>query len=156
MSDRAEWITYLDHVLGVVHRPRHYLLPRRLAVRSELGAVRHGERRELDGEHVAGVPEILARGRDALANVRPAAVRQVRLRVGKEARVPESEQDTRREVGLPVGLGGDSLVHEREEVRGLVLNLDVYVKLDVTVLGLSPRLDVVTKTHIVSVPSSAG
>lgn len=127
-------------MLGVVHCPRHHLLPRRLAVFPEFGAIRHSERRELNGEHVAGVPEILPRDCDALANVRPAAVRQVRLRVGKETRVPEAQKDARREGGLPVGLGGNRLVHKRKKVRGLVLNLDVNVKFDVTVLWLEPGI----------------
>ena len=60
----------------------------------------------------------------------------MRLRVREEAGVPEPEQYARREGGLPVRLCGDDLVHEREEVGGLVLDLDVDVELDVAVLGL--------------------
>ena len=53
--------------------------------------------------------------------------------------MPKSEQDARREGGLPLRLGRDGVMHEREEVCGLVLDLNVYVKLDVTILGLSLR-----------------
>ena len=123
-------------MLRVVHGPRHNTLTRRLAVLPELCAIRHCECRELDREHVTAVPEILARDGDALADVRAAAVWEVRLRVRQEAGMPESEQDTRGEDGLPVRLCGDDLVHEGEEVGGLVLDLHVDIELDVLVLGL--------------------
>lgn len=50
--------------------------------------------------------------------------------------MPESEDDTRGELRLPVRLGGEDGVHESEETGGVVIGLDVNVEHDVFVLGL--------------------
>ena len=50
--------------------------------------------------------------------------------------MPEAQQDPRREVRLPVRLGGDDLVHEREQVQRLAGHLHVDVERDVPVFWL--------------------
>ena len=59
--------------------------------------------------------------------------------MSEEGRVPESEDDTRGELRLPVRLGGEDGVHEGEETGGVVIGLDVNVEHDVFVLGLKER-----------------
>lgn len=50
--------------------------------------------------------------------------------------MPQAEDDTGSELGLPFWLGGDDGVHEGEEARWGVGGLDVDVELDVLVLRL--------------------
>ena len=67
---------------------------------------------------------------------RSSAIREVGLGVRDERGVPQAHQDTRCEVGLPVRLRRDDLVHELEQPRRVVLHLHNDIKLDVAVLGL--------------------
>jgi hypothetical protein len=53
--------------------------------------------------------------------------------------MPQSEHNAGRQVGLPVGVRRDDRVHQREQSLGVVLNLDIDIKLDVFILGLSSQ-----------------
>ena len=53
------------------------------------------------------------------------------------ARVPDAEEDARRERGLPVVVRADRARHEREDLRERVRGLDVDVQLRVAVLRLT-------------------
>ncbi len=121
---------------GLVHGPHRDLLARTPTLLPEPLALPRREDAEVDREHLAAVPEVLPRPRDAHADIRAFAVRQDCLRVRDEAGVPEPEEDARREVELPVRLCRDDLVHEREEVQGLVKHLDVDIEGDMVVFGL--------------------
>lgn len=61
--------------------------------------------------------------------------RQILLRWAQKSRVPQSQDDPRREFGLPIGVGGNDGLHKREEAFGVVEDLDVDVELDMMVLG---------------------
>ena len=50
--------------------------------------------------------------------------------------MPESESYPRGKGRLPVRLSGDGLVHQCEQVRGLVLDLHVDVEDNVTIFAL--------------------
>lgn len=72
-------------------------------------------------------------------NMRDAAARQ-RVHRGLEvARVPDAEEDPRRELRVPVVVGADRARHEREDLRERVGRLDVNVQCRVTVLRLAAR-----------------
>ena len=94
------------------------------------------QRRERHAENLAVIPEKLARGRGAVANVRAATVGQDLLGWLEERWVPQSEQDARCKTRLPLGVRRDDLVHEGEQALGVILHLDVDVKVCVLVLGL--------------------
>ena len=53
-----------------------------------------------------------------------------------ERGVPQAHQDPRCQVGLPVRLRRDDLVHKLKQPCRVVLHLDIDVELDMTVLGL--------------------
>jgi len=74
--------------------------------------------------------------RGAGSDVRAPAVRKDLLRIRQEPRVPDAEQDPGSQLGSPVIVRGNDRVHEIKQPRGVVLHLDVNVKLDVAVLGL--------------------
>jgi hypothetical protein len=53
--------------------------------------------------------------------------------------VPEAQDDARREICLPGGLGGDDGVHEAKELSGVVVWLDVNVEHDMLVFRLARK-----------------
>lgn len=59
--------------------------------------------------------------------MRPFEVRKVGFGGFDELGVPEAEDDTRGERGLPIVLRRNGLVNETEEAFGVVLNLDVHL-----------------------------
>lgn len=50
--------------------------------------------------------------------------------------MPQTQDDPGSQSGLPIRLRGDGLMHQREEPVGVVLDLDVHIKLDMSVLRL--------------------
>lgn len=58
------------------------------------------------------------------------------LRKYQKPWMPETEKDPRCKGSLPGGLSGDNVIHEFEQPVGVVLNFDVYIKLDVLVFRL--------------------
>jgi hypothetical protein len=59
--------------------------------------------------------------------------------------MPKAQQNTGSQFRLPIRLRRDNIMHEREEAVGVILDLDVNVKLDVLILRLqrtwAKRLD---------------
>ncbi len=82
------------------------------------------------------VPEIFPSDMGAIANIRPATVRQPRFSKRDKTRMPQTKEDARGKHSLPVGLRGDDVVHQPEELIWVVLNLNVHVELDLLILGL--------------------
>ena len=50
--------------------------------------------------------------------------------------MPHTQDNSGSQSGLPIRLRGDNLMHQREEPIGVVLDLDVHVKLNMLILRL--------------------
>jgi len=82
------------------------------------------------------VPEIFPSNMGAIANIRTATVWQPRFSKRDKTRMPQTKEDARGKQSFPVGLRGDNIVHQPEELIWVVLNLNVHVELDLLILGL--------------------
>ena len=68
--------------------------------------------------------------------MRSVAIREVGLGSTQETWMPESEDDTGRQLVLPVGVRGNRLIHQSENPFWVVVHFYVNVKLDVLILRL--------------------
>lgn len=89
---------------------------------------------------MAIVPKVLPGNMGAITDIGPTAVRQALFGISDEARMPQSQQDARRQNSFPIGLGRDNLVHQREKLVGVVLYFDIHVKFGMEVFRLRTRL----------------
>lgn len=101
-----------------------------------LFAISIGQGAKSNGKGIAVIPEIFPCVVDVSANIGSSAKRQSLLCERNKTGMPETQNNSRSKSGLPIRLRSDNLMHQPEEPAGVVLDLDVHVKLNMLILRL--------------------
>lgn len=104
-------------------------------------SIRSHQHVKLDGEIFGRLPEILSGNSNVKSDERNRAIWQDCLSRLEKSGMPETEDQSRRQINLPIGMCGNDLMHECKQVMRVVLQLDIDVKKHMSVFGLELRIN---------------
>jgi len=107
----------LHHLVRVIHRPHHQTLSRILALSPELFTISSGQRAKSNRKSIAIIPEILPCDVGVSADVGPSAIRQLCLCGCDKTGMPQTQDNSGSQSGLPIGLSSYNLMHQCEELQ---------------------------------------
>lgn len=125
----------LDHLVLAVDGPNIDIFARLLCIGDESLTIGTDQACKVHGEAGAVLPEVLARRTGRGTNVNTLHRWDVDERRLKELGVPQAKNETRRQVGLELGVGFNDFAHKREKTVWVVVWLDVKIELDVLAVG---------------------